>query len=179
MGRTHHPAVGPARGVADAYCEAQPLVALALRDGFVEWYDIYNRPQGLGEFPGAAGTLGQAVVMPQAWAKEHAGKGACPRNAKNNKERICTMKTNLTLLTTLLPTPWTSDRIVAMQRAALMLFAIGANVYALAFLRCAFANNQEDAVTGLSAAQTVEFQDCTINGQAGLPANQAFYQLTA
>ena len=94
------------------------------------------------------------------------GKERARANAQNNKERIRTMKTNLTLLTTLLPTPWTSDRIVAMQRAALMLFAIGANVYALAFLRCAFANNQEDAVTGLSAAQTVEFQDCTINGQA-------------
>ena len=37
--------------VADAYCEAQPLVARALRDGFVEWYDIYNRPQGSANSP--------------------------------------------------------------------------------------------------------------------------------
>jgi glycogen debranching enzyme len=61
--------------VADAYREAQPMVARALRDGFVEWYDIYNRPQGSREFRGAAGTLGQAAVMLQAWAREQATPG--------------------------------------------------------------------------------------------------------
>ena len=55
--------------VAEAYREAQPMVARALRDGFVEWYDIYNRPQGSREFRGAAGTLGQAVVLLQDWAR--------------------------------------------------------------------------------------------------------------
>ena len=59
--------------VREAYEDARPMVARALRDGFVEWYDVYNRPQGSREFRGAAGTLGQAVVLLQAWAREHAG----------------------------------------------------------------------------------------------------------
>ena len=54
--------------VAEAYEDARPMVARALRDGFVEWYDVYNRPQGSREFRGAAGTLGQAIVLLQAWA---------------------------------------------------------------------------------------------------------------
>jgi len=59
--------------VAEAYEDVRPMVARALRDGFVEWYDVYNRPQGSREFRGAAGTLGQAIVLLQAWAREHAG----------------------------------------------------------------------------------------------------------
>jgi glycogen debranching enzyme len=59
--------------VAEAYQEAQPMVSRALRDGFVEWYDLDNRPQGSREFRGAAGTLGQAIVLLQAWAREHVG----------------------------------------------------------------------------------------------------------
>ena len=62
--------------VAAAYEDARPMVARALRDGFVEWYDVYNRPQGSREFRGAAGTLGQAIVLLQAWAREHGGSGA-------------------------------------------------------------------------------------------------------
>lgn len=51
----------------------------------------------------------------------------------------------------------------------------GANVDALTFLRCGFTSNRKGAVTGLSATQTVEFQDCTINGQAGaFPRTKAF-----
>ena len=59
--------------VAEACEDAGPMVTRALRDGFVEWYDVYNRPQGSREFRGAAGTLGQAIVLLQAWAREHAG----------------------------------------------------------------------------------------------------------
>lgn len=51
----------------------------------------------------------------------------------------------------------------------------GANVDALAFLWCAFTHNRQGAITGLSAAQTVEFKDSTINGQAGdFPPTKAF-----
>jgi len=52
------------------------MVDRALRDGFVEWYDIYNQPQGSREFRGAAGTLGQAVLQLQSWARERVGNAA-------------------------------------------------------------------------------------------------------
>lgn len=59
--------------VADAYREVQPMVARALRDGFMEWYDIYGRPQGSHEYRGAAGVLGEAAVLLQNWARAQTG----------------------------------------------------------------------------------------------------------
>jgi hypothetical protein len=47
----------------------------------------------------------------------------------------------------------------------------GPNVDAMTFLRCAFANNSQGPMTGLSADKTVEFKDCT---GVALPPTKAF-----
>ena len=61
--------------VEDAYREVLPMIDRALRDGFVEWYDIYNQPQGSRQFRGAAGTLGLAVEQLLTWARDLTGNG--------------------------------------------------------------------------------------------------------
>lgn len=53
----------------DAYLELVPMVRRVQRSsGFFEWFDRENHPRGSGTFRGAAGVLGKAIVMLQAWA---------------------------------------------------------------------------------------------------------------
>lgn len=54
------------------------MVERAWRDGFVEWYDIYNKPQGPRQYRGAAGTLGLVVEQLLAWVCAHENKGSNP-----------------------------------------------------------------------------------------------------
>jgi hypothetical protein len=53
---------------------------------------------------------------------------------------------------------------------------VGANVDAVSFLRCVFANNRQGLVTGLLVDKTVEFKDCTAGSDAAgvFPPTKAF-----
>ncbi|MBB5351559.1 hypothetical protein HNR46_001796 [Haloferula luteola] len=56
---------------AEAYTELLPMVHRVQRhDGFFEWFDMQDHPQGSGEFRGSAGVLGKAILMLQQWARE-------------------------------------------------------------------------------------------------------------
>lgn len=60
-----------ARGLgAEAYEILLPMVHRIQRhDGFFEWFDAEDRPQGSGTFRGSAGVLGKAIVALRDWAR--------------------------------------------------------------------------------------------------------------
>lgn len=57
--------------IEDAYLELVPMVRRVQRsDGCFEWFDRDDHPRGSGTFRGAAGVLGKAILMLQAWARQ-------------------------------------------------------------------------------------------------------------
>jgi hypothetical protein len=59
--------------VKDGYAELSPMIDRVIRDkGFYEWYDVKTgKPEGSGDFRGAAGVLHDAIQQLRAWAKAH------------------------------------------------------------------------------------------------------------
>ena len=69
-----------ARGqIAEAYRVLRPMAQRVRRhDGFFEWFDAQDKPQGSGTFRGSAGALGGAIAMLRAWADEHQHDKSAP-----------------------------------------------------------------------------------------------------
>ncbi|MCI0366459.1 MAG: hypothetical protein L0219_21560 [Phycisphaerales bacterium] len=56
---------------ADAYLEILPIVYRVQRhDGFFEWFDMQDKPQGSSTFRGSAGVIAKAILDLQLWAKD-------------------------------------------------------------------------------------------------------------
>lgn len=56
--------------VEEAYRELQPMLHRAqVNDGFYEWYDAHNMPQGSGTFRGSAGVLYDAIVLLETYVE--------------------------------------------------------------------------------------------------------------
>lgn len=54
----------------DAYIELLPIVYRVQRhNGFFEWFDMQDHPQGSGTFRGSAGVIAKAILDLQGWAK--------------------------------------------------------------------------------------------------------------
>jgi hypothetical protein len=54
----------------DAYIELLPIVHRVQRhDGFFEWFDMQDRPQGSSTFRGSAGAIAKAILDLRYWAK--------------------------------------------------------------------------------------------------------------
>lgn len=72
--------------VEDAYLELVPMVRrVQRRNGFYEWFDRDHRPRGSGTFRGAAGVLGKAILMLQAWAQQSAEWDTDRRNRHDQR----------------------------------------------------------------------------------------------
>lgn len=58
---------------ATAYALLSPMLDRVQRhDGFFEWFDAQDRPQGSDKFRGSAGVLAEAIDKLQRWAETHA-----------------------------------------------------------------------------------------------------------
>jgi glycogen debranching enzyme len=58
--------------VADAYEELLVIVnRVQQHRGFYEWFDREGKPHGAGQFRGAAGVTGLAIMQLRAWADQH------------------------------------------------------------------------------------------------------------
>ena len=56
--------------IKEAYQEMQPMVKRVKdNDGFYEWYNVDNKPEGSGTFRGSAGVLYNAIVMFENYAE--------------------------------------------------------------------------------------------------------------
>ena len=54
----------------DAYLELLPIVQRVQRhNGFYEWFDRKDQPQGSATFRGSAGVIGKAITMLRSWAQ--------------------------------------------------------------------------------------------------------------
>ena len=63
-------ALAAAGCVEEAYEELRPMVKRVQRhDGFFEWFDMKDQPQGSARFKGSAGELGRAILAVQAATK--------------------------------------------------------------------------------------------------------------
>ena len=62
---------------ADAYMELLPIVYRVQRhDGFFEWFDMQDHPQGSSTFRGSAGVIAKAILDLQGWAKSQIDSSA-------------------------------------------------------------------------------------------------------
>jgi len=61
----------------DAYIELLPIVQRVQRhDGFFEWFDMQDHPQGSSTFRGSAGVIAKAILDLQGWAKSQLDRTA-------------------------------------------------------------------------------------------------------